>query len=220
MSPSPISVPSVRRPDPDPERLDEVDASLVGPRQDHDLALIANGDISRDLTGTTFTDCLLENLSAHGTVLTGGRLVDTVLSAVNAPSLRASRLSIQDVLIADSRLGAVEMTDASVRGLVVEHCKLDFLNLRGSDVVDVVFRDCHIGDLDMGEARMDRIVFEDCQVDVLEMAGSRNRNVDLRGLQIGGVRAIEGLRGTTVTPMQLVMLSEAVASHLGIRLEE
>lgn len=203
-----------------PGRLDDVDPALLGPRQDHELAHIADGDISRDLSGTTLTDCRLENLTAHGAVLTGGRFTDTVLRSVNATSLTASRTALQDVFLADSRLGAVDLTDAAVRGLVVERCSIDFLNLRGADLTDVLFRDCRIGDLDLGSARADRVAFTDCQVDAFDAVNSRARNVDLRGLEIRGVRNPEGLRGMTLTPVQVALLSTAFASHLGIRVAD
>lgn len=203
-----------------PGRLDETDPSLLGPRQDHELAHIADGDISRGLSGITLTDCRLDNLTAHGAVLTGARFVDTILTTVNATSLTASRIGLQDVLIGDSRLGAVDMTDAGIRGLVVERCSIDFLNLRGSDLTDVLFRDCRIGDLDLGGARADRVAFEDCQVDAFDAVNSRARNVDLRGLEIRGVRNPEGLRGMTLTPVQVALLSTAFAAHLGIRVED
>ncbi|CAM5327402.1 hypothetical protein [Corynebacterium variabile] len=45
-----------------PGRLDEIDPSLLGPRQDHVLAEIVDGDISRDLSGLTLIDCRLDRL--------------------------------------------------------------------------------------------------------------------------------------------------------------
>jgi uncharacterized protein YjbI with pentapeptide repeats len=201
-------------------RLEETDPLDLGPREDYELLHVADGDISRDLSGISLTDCRLERLTAHGAVLTGARLMDTMLVAVTAPSLAASRMSLQDVVIRDSRLGAAEMFDGVVRGLIVEGCRIDFLNLRGSTLTDVLFRDCHIGDLDLGGARSDRVAFEGCRADAVDMSGARNRNVDLRGLEIGGLRSVDGLVGTTMSAMQTALLATVFASHLGIRVED
>jgi uncharacterized protein YjbI with pentapeptide repeats len=202
------------------DRLDEVDPLELGPRGDYELLHVADGDISRDLTGISFTDCLLERLTAQGAVLTGAKLVGTTLAGVNAPSLEGSRMGLQDVLLRESRLGAAEMYDCAVRGLVVEGCRIDFLNLRGSTLTDVLFRDCQFGDLDLGSVRADRVAFEDCRADAVDLSGARNRNMDLRGLQIGGLRSVEGLAGTTMSALQVAMLAPSIAGHLGIRLEE
>ncbi|WP_313006406.1 pentapeptide repeat-containing protein [Corynebacterium variabile] len=203
-----------------PGRLDEIDPSLLGPRQDHVLAEIADGDISRDLSGLTLIDCRLDRLTAHGAVLAGARISDTILTTVNATSLNASRVSLQDVIVRDSRLGAVDLVDAGIRGLIIERCSIDFLNLRGTDLTDVLFRDCRIGDLDLGGVRADRVAFENCQVDAFDAVNAKARNVDLRGLEIRGVRNPDGLRGMTLSPVQVALLSTAFARHLGIRVEE
>ncbi|WP_297005295.1 pentapeptide repeat-containing protein [uncultured Corynebacterium sp.] len=203
-----------------PGRLDEVDPSLLGPRQDHELAMIADGDMSRDLSGLGLIDCRLERLTAHGAVLTGARITDTILTTVNATSLTASRASLQDVILRDSRLGAVDLVDAGVHGLIVERCSIDFLNVRGTDLTDVLFHDCRIGDLDLGGVRADRVSFVDCQVDAFDAVDARARNVDLRGLEIHGIRNPDGLRGMTLSPVQVALLSTAFARHLGIRVEE
>jgi uncharacterized protein YjbI with pentapeptide repeats len=203
-----------------PGRLDEIDPSLLGPRQDHELVRIADGDISRDLSGMTLIDSRLENLTAHGAVLTGARITDCILTAVNATSLNADRIGLQDVIVRDSRLGAVDLADAGIHGLIIERCSIDFLNLRGTDLTDVLFRDCRIGDLDLGGVRADRIAFEDCQVDAFDAVNAKARNVDLRGLEIHGVRNPDGLRGMTLSPVQVALLSTSFAAHLGVRVED
>jgi hypothetical protein len=44
--------------------------------------------------------------------------------------------------------------------------------------------------------------------------------VDLRGLEIHGVRNPDGLRGMTLSPVQVALLSTSFAAHLGVRVED
>jgi uncharacterized protein YjbI with pentapeptide repeats len=101
----------------------------------------------------------------------------------------------------------------------VSHTKIGYLNLRGSTLRDVLFTDCTIDELDVGGANATRVAFVDTDVRMLDVTGARLAHVDVRGAQLRGIRGTDGLRGTTMTELQLAELSPLFAAHLGIAIE-
>lgn len=104
--------------------------------------------------------------------------------------------------------------------MLIEHCKLGWVNLRASELANVVFRDCTIGELDLVDARLRRVTFENCRVESLHLAGASLEHVDLRGLEIGTISDPGRLRGATLSSAQAASLTRVFAAHLGILVED
>jgi uncharacterized protein YjbI with pentapeptide repeats len=170
----------------------------------------------RDLTGATFSECGFVDVSLDDAELQGARFNDCILTRVNAPILRASRSSWRSVVIEHSRIGSGELYDSGVNAVHFSHCKIGYLNLRGSKLRDVLFTECTVDELDLGGATATRVAFDATPVRLLDVAGAALADVDLRGVDLGGIRGIDGLRGTTMTEFQLAQLSPLFAAHVGV----
>jgi uncharacterized protein YjbI with pentapeptide repeats len=100
----------------------------------------------------------------------------------------------------------------------VSHCKLGYLNFRSAQLVDVEFVDCTIDELDFGGARATRVAFTNTSIGLLDVARATLLDFDLRGAEFRSIRGVDGLRGATITELQLVELAPIIAGQLGIRL--
>ena len=174
----------------------------------------------RALAGVALVECALDGVTADGADLTGASFVETRISRLGAPSLAAPRSRFRDVELVASRIGSGELYDTTWDGVVVRGCKLGFVNLRAAELTDVLFVDCVIDELDLGRAKAARIAFEDCTLDALDVTAAELRHVDLRGARLGRVAGITGLRGATVSSLQVAELAELMAEHLGIAVQD
>ncbi|WP_422115621.1 pentapeptide repeat-containing protein [Brachybacterium sp. UNK5269] len=172
-----------------------------------------------DLTGTTFTECELLGVTAHGTTLTSARLIETRIERLHAPVLEASRSTWREVELVGSRLGALDIDDAAVRTTRIVGCKFDWLNLRSATLEDVLFEDCTFDELDLTGVTATRVAFVNCRAGSLALAHARLRDVDLRGLEMGSIGNLESLAGATLDAHQVAALAPAFAEHLRIRVE-
>lgn len=211
-------------PELEPLRLPDLDVGsqteLVS-RGSFELRRFAGIDVSdRDLSGTTFTECELSNWSADHTLFRGAQFVETRLDRMQAPVWAAPRLQLREVELTESRLGAAEMYDANFQSVLIDHCKLGWVNLRASELSNVVFRDCVIGELDLVDSRLRRVSFEHCHVESLHLGGATLEHVDLRGLEIGTISDPARLRGATLSSSQAAALTRVFAAHLGILVED
>ena len=171
------------------------------------------------LPGLTLLECELVECSSDRLDLRGARLLQARFTRLTAPSLAAHGGSWRDVEIIESRLGAVDVTDAEVRRVVIEGAKLGWLNLRSSQVHDVVFRNCTFDEIDLGGATVSRVLFEDCVAEKLTLTRVKATHLDLRGLDLREIEGLDGLRGAILSHEQLAYMAEAFARHLGAVVE-
>lgn len=193
-------------------------AGLLGGKHHEGLRFEGIDVSGDDLTGITFTECELDGLTAHDTQLQGARFVDTRITQLVAPKLRARRLTWKGVELSSSRLGAVEAYDSELSQVSFDGSKLGWLNLRASKLQDVVFRSCRIDELDLSDATLIRVSFEDCTVETITLNGTRAQHLDLRGLEFSRIEGFEGMRGSRVTERQAIELLDVFAAHLGIEI--
>lgn len=181
-------------------------------------ALRLSGEvIGCDLSAVTLNDCELLDWDLRDTTLTGAAVLDCVITGLFATSLVAPQSTFRQVRIDGAKIGSAELFDARLRSAIFTDSRLGYVNLRGAGLTDVVFRGCVLDGIDLGGATATRVAFEDCRVGDLDVTGAALSDIDLRGLQIGQIRGVEGLAGATLTPVQIMELAPYFAAHLGVR---
>ncbi|GAA5114301.1 pentapeptide repeat-containing protein [Alloalcanivorax gelatiniphagus] len=187
-----------------------------------------------DLEGACFTDLALPELAMRGAVarlvrftglsaqeadLAGSRFVEVDLDRVHLPVLKAARSQWRDVRL-NGRIGGLEAYEAQWRSVHFVGCKLDYVNLRGAELLDVAFTDCVVGELDLLDARVRRMAVDGTRVTHLDVRGARLSDLDLRGAQLDGLEGLTDLGGATVSRHQLALLAPLLAEQVGIRVED
>ena len=180
--------------------------------------------VDADLSGlnlqqVSFLECVLEAPRLDGTELRGVRFVETLVEASFAPRLMAGRSTWRDARIVNPRWGSAELFESEFRAVHISGGKIDFLNLRQSNLTNLLIEDCTIGELDFGGAKLERVALRNCRIGTLEMRGARNTDVDLRSSTFTTIAGLEGLRGVTIDDEQLSLLAPVLAAHLGLRVE-
>lgn len=172
-----------------------------------------------DLAGVSLSECKLDGVSAHETDLRASTLVDVAIDRLNAPILSAPRSTWRNLVVMGSRVGSAELYESTLRSVHFVGCKFGYLNLRGSSFLDVRFSDCVIDELDLGGATAERLDFQTTETRVLDVTRARFTNIDVRELQFRQVNGLEGLRGATMSELQVAELAGVFAAHLGIVVE-
>ena len=197
-----------------------VDGSLLRSGSDSDGELFDRVEFDgRDLTGATFRECEFRGVSIHDTKLRGVTFAECVIADLQAPVFSAPRSSWRDVRIEHSRLGSVEIYEATMRSVQIDGSKLDFVNLRNANLTDVLLTNCIIEELDLSSATVQRLELRDCRIGTLDVSGSRFKDVDLRSSDFSAVLGIEGLKGATIDDAQLSLFAPVFAAHLGVIVE-
>ena len=206
---------------PDLGRLRDGEADeLTAGEMVEDLALVEADLSGGDLSALTLLSCRFSEVFANDTDLAAARLVDCRLERLSATYLHSPRSTWRTVELVDSRIGAWELYDADVESLLMENCRLGFVNLAGTALRDVLIRATRIDELDLSGIDAQRVRFEDCRVGTLRLHGGGLSDVDLRGLEMTVVSGIGSLAGATISSGQLTELAPLLAQHLGLRIED
>jgi uncharacterized protein YjbI with pentapeptide repeats len=166
--------------------------------------------------GRTFLECTLLGCDLSDTALHASRWADCVWERVHGAGIAMPEASLHDVTIEGSRLAAVSAWGSSWRGVTVRGGKIDFLNLRGARLKDVAFEDCVVTELDLQEATVDGLSFAGCTLAEPEFGRGSYAALDLSGATLRSPRGVAGLKGATVSRLQLFDLAPHLAAELGI----
>jgi len=172
-----------------------------------------------DLPGAEIIGARFGGLSVDDLDLKGARLSEVELDQVDVPVVRAARSRWRDVQVT-GRIGSMEAYEAELRSVHFVGCKLSFVNLRGAELLDVAFTDCLIEELDLVQATARRVSFTGTRVSRLNLQQSTLEHVDLRGGQFEDFQGLDGLRGATISPLQLSLLAPLLAQERGIKIED
>ncbi|TFD29025.1 pentapeptide repeat-containing protein [Cryobacterium cryoconiti] len=197
--------------------LTDADGSDLRAGDSREAERFTGCDLSgRDLTGIGFQECELRGVSLSDTQLRGASVADCVAGELHASVFSAPRSSWRDVSIEHSRLGSVELYEATLRSVHIDGSKLDFVNLRGATLTDVLLSDCIIEELDLGGATVQRLELRNCRIGTLDVTRATLKDADLRSSDFSAIHGLEGLRGATIDDAQLSLLAPVLAAHLGI----
>ncbi|MEV0032073.1 pentapeptide repeat-containing protein [Nocardia sp. NPDC050793] len=191
----------------EPEREGDYDCVHVDDRQLEHLAA----------EHVRFAESALSSLTVTRGSFRYGRFVDVWLRAVAFVGTELADTSWQDAEFVEGALSGVDAGGAVLRRVRFEGCKFDSVNFRGAKLREVSFVDCVLRHTDFGDAELNTVSFPGSDLTDLSLNKTRMRKVDLRGAtRIGVAEGLDGLRGATITPLQLMDLAPSFASMLGI----
>ncbi|WP_431951883.1 pentapeptide repeat-containing protein [Nocardia lijiangensis] len=191
----------------DPAREGDYDCVYVDDRQlDHVAA-----------EHVRFAESALSSLTVTRGSFRYGRFTDVWLRAVAWIGTDLSDTTWQDTEFVEGALSGVDAGGAVLRRVRFEGCKFDSVNFRRAKLREVTFADCVLRHTDFSDADLTTVSFPGSTLTDLSLNKTRMRRVDLRGAtRIGIADGLDGLRGASITPLQLMDLAPSFASALGI----
>ena len=94
------------------------------------------------------------------------------------------------------------------------------LDLAESSWSDCLVQGARLGAVAMYGAELSRVRFEGCRLVSPDFTKGTFKDVDLTGADLAGPRGVAGLRGATLSALQLIDLGPALAAELGIRVAD
>ncbi|HET9633701.1 MAG TPA: pentapeptide repeat-containing protein [Terrabacter sp.] len=189
--------------------------------QHHDAVRFEGTDFTgAHAEGHSFLECSLIGATLDGAHLEGSRWSECEWERVGGVGLTFSEASLADTTVEGCRLAAVSAWGSTWRDVTVRGGKVDFLNLRGARLKDVAFIDCVVVELDLQEATVDGLTFEGCTLAAPTFGRGTYAGLDLSGATLRSPVGLAGLRGATLSRLQVIDLADALAAELGIRVAD
>jgi len=202
-----------------PETLTALVGDALATHGDYDAVSFTGLDFAGQVADdSAFLGCRIERCGLDGVSMRRARISETVLDELHATSLDMTDSIWRDSLLTVRRIGALLAIGATWSSVRVRGGRLDLVDLSGAKLTGVAFERCAIGELDLATVEARDVSFDGCEIELLDVTGARLVRADITGARIGAVKGVDGLRGATITPAQLVVLAPQLAAHLGIKL--
>lgn len=182
------------------------------------------------LTGLDVGEVVASGMRLLDVEITAGRFTGTGLERSTWRDCRVSGIRMIGVALGRSRWDNSRLDECSVAGcelfgvtwrrLTLRGCVLDGVNLRQAHWQELQLVDCRLREVDLADARLIDVRFERCTLEAVDLSRAELDRVDLRSSSIRLSRGWERLRGAVIDHGQLFDIAPALASALGIRVED
>jgi uncharacterized protein YjbI with pentapeptide repeats len=183
----------------------EAGVDVQVPERVADLRIQESRWVGGDLAGVRFTGFECRDVEFVHCDLSGAKLEEAVLTRVVFTDCRLTGTAfdgaqLTDVRISDSTADLAGLRMTKARFLLVENT-----SLRGADFYEFDGEHCGLLGCDLAEASFDT---------------ARLRETDLHGSTVDDVRGALSLRGTRISPDQIVPLAGGLLDALGIQVTD
>jgi uncharacterized protein YjbI with pentapeptide repeats len=118
--------------------------------------------------------------------------------------------------ITATRLTGVTCTEAQLKSVLFQECKLDFALMRMVRLQNCVFERCNLTDVDFYGADLTGTVFRECDLSRTDISHAKLTGVDIRDCRLDGIRGMPAnTDGLIISPDQAALL----ITLFGVRVE-
>lgn len=150
----------------------------------------------------------------------GMTLRDAILHGCGLANARARQATIRRVAAVHCRLVGLDVGGGEIADLRVTDSSLQLASFAGARLRDVAFEGVNLTETSFLEARLDNVRFAGCELAGADFRGARCAGCEIRGASLDGVLGVEALRGVRMPWSDVVASAAALASALGIQIED
>lgn len=163
----------------------------------------------------------LMGVRVEGGTLAGSRwyrssFVDTVLDGVDLANAVFEECGLRRVELVRCRLTGVDLSGCQLEDVTLRGCTLDLANLRFAVLTRVRLEECSLASADLLGGTLTDVVMADCGLRETDANQATCTRVRLERCELDGLKGVTALRGATIDPLDLLALTDQLATALGI----
>ena len=145
------------------------------------------------------------------------KLTDTVFEQCDLSNVDFSQCFMDRVQLINCKLVGINMTEASLRNVVFDHCNAAYAVLRFLKCKKSKFHNTSFAEADLYSATLTDVNFACCNLDKIQFSGTKLAGIDLSSCQFYQLALTpEDLRGCIIAPAQAI----ALANIFGVVIKE
>jgi len=148
--------------------------------------------------------------------LASAHFANAVFEDCEMSAMLTPKASVQRTEFKSCRLMGWQVGEAFIEDVLFEDCKLDLANFRFCTFKDVVFKNCMLKGADFQGASFTKATMQGCDLAGAEFRQCSVKILDLRTSSIADIRYVEGLKGATIDPTQLMDIAPQLANIAGL----
>lgn len=175
---------------------------------------------SRHADAADFEGCRFVDTRFSGTQLRRTGFTDVELERCDLSNMTARTSAMHRTRTSASRLTGMTWSECSFRDVVFDACRADLVGFRFSTFKNTVFRDCNLLEVNFQNADLRGVRFEHC-----DLTGAQFSNAQMEGTRFAdctllGINGVTSLKGSVIRSRDAQGLVHALASAMGITIEE
>ncbi|MBO2454198.1 pentapeptide repeat-containing protein [Actinomadura barringtoniae] len=175
------------------------------------------GDGAEDIE---FERCRFNQTRFSGVTAHRAGFADVVFQGCDLANGRLFSSRIFNATVSNCRMTGLHMPEGGLRDVVFDGCRIDLASFRFTHLKDVVFRDCNLAESNFQQAELQNVRFERCKLVATQFSNVSMNAVRFAGCDLNGVRGITSFDGAIVSSADAMSLLHALASALGITIED
>ncbi len=200
-------------------RLEVWDEDDTADEVDLDQVEVVSADLT-EATELNTTGSVLSQVFLSGVKLAKTNCTDTRFSRLEAAGLRTYKAQLQRVVFENCRMTGADFAEANFEDCVFRNVKLDEAGFRFSRFKRVQFEDCILTNAEFNGAYLNQVKFNGCTFENTSFSAVNCVNVDISDEDITAVRGIVGLKGATISSVQLQQIAPLLAAELGFNVTD
>jgi uncharacterized protein YjbI with pentapeptide repeats len=206
---------------PHPPRRD-VRTAMTFAELDLDETAIELGDFSRSVLApgeyrlVDWEGCEFNGCSLASTSWVKSHFSDTIFMESDVANVVLDQSGLQRVMFERVRLTGFSAGGCPVQNVMFRDCLADLSAWRFANLERVRFESCRLTKTDWTSARLKHVTFDNCDLTEADFNHAELESVRFRGCTFDGIQGVTGLRGATLDAANLIDLTVAMATALGI----
>jgi uncharacterized protein YjbI with pentapeptide repeats len=165
--------------------------------------------------GVRVEESRLARVNMQGSRLPRWRCSDAEFLSCNLANLDTGGGSFVRVGFIGSKLSGCRFSDALIRDVEFQDCKMDFSSFFTVKLRGVTFVNCELQEAEFQGAEFENVTFDGCNLDRAACSHARFHATEFRNCTLRDFRGLRELAGATFARDALMELAEQLALELG-----
>lgn len=161
----------------------------------------------------------LEAVDLTGAALDRLEMTDSECVRLEGAALRAYKANMLRVRLSESRLTGAEFAEARFEDCTFKNVKFDEAGFRFASFTRVRFENCMLRQADFSNAKFLHVTLTGCDLENASFVSVSCRHVDITTEDLMLVKGLLGLKGATISEMQLMQVAPLLAAELGFHIK-
>jgi len=145
---------------------------------------------------------------------------DATGERIEAAGMQTYKANLLRTEFSDCRITGAEFAEAHFEDCTFRNVKFDDSGFRFAVFNRVCFENCMLRQADFGGAKLTNVSFSGCDFTGTSFMGAQCKNVDITHQDLIGSKAVLGLKGATISNVQLQQLAPILAAELGFHVKD
>lgn len=145
---------------------------------------------------------------------------DILLEKLSANNLQTFRSTCIRCIFDNAQMTGLSLPQGNFKDVIFRNCRLNFTNFRSATFERCLFIDSNLCEADFAMSQFKNIEFSNCELKNTEFSNAKCQRVEFTNCSLNVIKGISGLKGASISELNLIELAPLFCSEFGIKVKE